>query len=167
MSLLIETIFENVINMKKLVLALISICLLSSCTDKNLVTQKIASAADCDYCDTQWSWNSGVATVNKAFGSLDQMPAFYFTSSISGELRFCYKLNDSSYGNLRVTGATSFRDGYGGKRIWTQVKSGHVDIGERIVISGKECSIKDIVIIGDVEENKNENNNGPGQHWDF
>lgn len=146
--------------MKKFLYILILSFLYTSCNDKNLVIQTVSCASDCIKCDG-WSWNNGVATVR---GESDQ---FYFKTTVSGDLSFYYKLNSSYYPYIHVQGAASFQD-YNKESLykWTLVKSGHVDIGKMITVVGKECSIKDIKIVGSIDDNNQKDNNDPPQ-WDF
>ena len=143
--------------------------LVVACNDKNLVTQTISCPSDCLYCAPAWSWNGGVATVGDVMyytgdGS-EVFPQFNFKSTVSGDLSFYYKINDDYLGYINVYGAVRFMDDEEGPCEWTLVKAGHVDVGKKIIVEGRECAIKDIKIVGSVEDN-NQKDNNPSQ-WDF
>lgn len=140
-----------------LVVALISF--FSSCNDMNLVKQEITCAGDCSYCAPVWSWSNGVATIedDMYFSSNgDEIyPQFNISVKVNGELSFRYKINDDYLGYICVRGAgVNFSDDEEGPTEWTLIKAGHVQKGKKISFDGRECSVKDIIIVGQMEDNK-------------
>ncbi len=155
---------------KYLLLIFVLLGALSSCRDMNLVKQKIKSAADCSYCHPAWSWNNGVAKIKEYYNFYHESIycPFEFIVKINGDLSFRYKINDNYLGGLSVGGTSvSFSDDEGGPTMWTLVKAGHVQIGDKIYFSGRECSVKDIIITGSIEENKPATEEPEDPGWDF
>lgn len=157
--------------MKKSVYIFLLPIFLLSCTNK-LVTQNISGAGDCSYCDRHWSWSNGVATVgdiedeyyiqNSAY-----FPQFNFTTIVSGDLSFSYKINDDYLGEIQITGAGVNFHAEEEPMEWTSVKAGHVNKGKKILVNGRECSIKDIIIVGNAEENKPSSPEPEKPQYDF
>lgn len=138
---------------------MLSALTLIACADKNVVKQRIMSAGDCKS-NSGWSWNNGVATADNKC-DYGEYHSFSFAAKPSGILTFSYKFDSRShyysdkgnYGSLAITiGKTPyFKDEFqeeDSKLKWIKVDAGSVESGDVIVVSGYNCSVKNIIITG-------------------
>lgn len=150
--------------MRKIILSICAMLLFVACTDKNQAIQIIAGPTDCQE-SVGCSWNDGIATFPSYVGPGE----YYFNFNVKeqGELVFLYKLESWSYQGYEQSGwlcvylddAKVF-DESGKLSYYKKVSLGAVKKGTVIKVEGKKSNIKDIMILGDVNEGK------PSQ-WDF
>ena len=119
-----------------------------ACTDKNVVKQRIMSAGDCKS-NSGWSWNNGVATAD-GYGN----NSFAFSAKPSGNLTFSYNFEYdrvNGYLSIKVGDVPYFKKEFrreDSKSTWIKVDAGSVESGDVIVVSGYNCSVKNIIITG-------------------
>jgi len=150
--------------------ALFAITLLAACSKKDKeetqVTQRITGAGNCINCDG-WSWNNGEAATTKN-GENDSC-FFSFKSTISGELSFYHAYQNYSYDvllDVSIGKKTYFHSESESYRYAEAPSSiGSVKAGDTVVFIGRRCRVKDIKIVGERENNTNDNQNNP--QWDF
>lgn len=158
-------------NQKIIIFALLAITFLEACSKKenavdNNITQRITGAGDCINCDG-WSWNNGEAATTKN-GENDSC-FFSFKSTISGELSFYHAYQNYSYDvllDVSIGKKTYFHSESESYRYAEAPSSiGSVKVGDTVVFIGRRCRVKDIKIVGERENNTNDNQNNP--QWDF
>lgn len=156
-------------NQKIIIFALLAITFLEACSKKenaedNYVTQRITGAGDCINC-AGWSWSNGEAatTLNEE----NDTCSFSFKTTISGELSFYQKaysnplLLEVSIGNKTYFHSES--ESYSYKQQPSSI--GYVNAGDTVFFIGRRCYIKDIKIVGLIENNTDDKQTDP--KWDF
>lgn len=153
---------KNIFNIMKKVMLYIVLITSLACTNQYQVLQSIKSSTDCIE-TVGCSWNDGVVHIPGIGPS-----HFTFVVQTPGELHLKFKLLAWSYQgidnmrcsiNVKFDGNTVFSEG-GTKSNFKEVSLGKVTKGTEVTVSGNSCDVKDIMIIGNMEDNE------PSQ-WDF